>query len=152
MEEREMINLREKLYDLHARITNVTSYGVELTDILSGKRPPPPAGARFDVAFEGTLTGRLTGRVKGTDYAVIRADGCIELDVRAELSIDDGARVSLRAIGVATPKPGAPIELRENVRLETAYEAHAWVGRTPIWSLGAADLANGEIRLEAFVA
>jgi hypothetical protein len=46
-------------------IAGVTDYGVLMPDILEGKTPIPPQGARFDVAIAGRGTGRLAGAVRG---------------------------------------------------------------------------------------
>ena len=50
--------------------------------MFSGQTPPPAEGARFDVYFEGPVTGKVKGTVKGVDYLHIRADGRAQLDMR----------------------------------------------------------------------
>ena len=58
------IEVGELLYEYTLKITGLTEYGVSFEELISGKIQPPPEGARFDVAFEGTGTGeRLTGKV-----------------------------------------------------------------------------------------
>src|SRR5208337_2889960 len=106
----------EKIYEYDLDITGVTDYGVSLESILAGKAKVPTQGARFDVAFEGNATGRLSGRVRGVDYLRMRADGRIELDIRAAIETSDGFRIALSADGVAVLRPGEPIvDLCENV-------------------------------------
>jgi hypothetical protein len=67
----------------------------------------------------------------------MRADGCIDLDIRATIETDDGCRNALAADGVASPQAGGPVmSLRENVRLTTAAEKYAWVNARQIWAVG----------------
>ena len=92
--------------------------------ILAGKEKIPPQGARSDVAFAGNATGRLSGRVRGVDYLWMRADGRIDLDIRATIETGDGFRIGLPADGAAVLRPGEPIaNLCENVSLITAASA-----------------------------
>lgn len=144
---------REKLYEYSLNFTHVTDYGVTLDDILSGKVAPPPEGARIDVGFEGKISGRINGSVKGVDYLYVRADGRLQLDIKAEITTDDGARVALAADGTATPAPGSPIvQIRENVRLHTSHPDYAWVNRLAVWAPGTVDLSNGTVFVEGFSA
>jgi hypothetical protein len=141
----------EPIYSYDLDITGVTDYGVLMADILGGKTPIPPQGARFDVAFAGLATGRLSGAVRGVDYLVMRADGRIDLDIRATIETDDGCRIALAADGVALPLPGNPVvDLRENVRLTTAAEKYAWVNAHQIWGAGTVNLATGKIHIDGF--
>jgi hypothetical protein len=142
----------EKIYEYDLTVTRVTDYGVTLEAILSGKSPIPPQGARIDVAFEGHATGRLAGRVSGVDYLQIRADGRMNLDIRAVVEADDGQRIALAADGVATPRGGDPIaDLYENVALTTAAEKYSWVNARQIWGVGTVNLAEGKIHIEGFM-
>ncbi|HEY5408034.1 MAG TPA: DUF3237 family protein [Ginsengibacter sp.] len=113
------INLGEPLYEYTLSITGLTEYGVSLQELASGKIPPPPEGARFDVAFAGEASGsKLSGKVTGIDYLHIRADGRFQLDVHAEITTQDGQKISLKADGVAMPRKDSSIsDLRENVTL-----------------------------------
>ena len=142
----------DPIYSYNLDITGVTDYGVLMPDILGGKAPVPPQGARFDVAFAGRSTGRLSGAVRGVDYLVMRADGRIDLDIRATIETDDGCRVALSADGVASPQSGQPVaSLRENVRLVTAAEKYAWANARQVWGVGSVNLATGKIHIDAFL-
>lgn len=142
----------EKIYEYDLKITGVTDYGLPLQSIISGQSRVPPQGARIDVAFEGRAKGRLTGRISGVDYLRIRADGRMDLDIRAVITTDDGHRIALTADGVATLQPGQPlVDLCENVTLTTAAEAYAWVHTRQIWAIGSVNLAVGEIHLDAYL-
>jgi hypothetical protein len=142
----------EKIYAYDLDVTGVTDYGVSLEAILAGKEKIPPQGTRFDVAFEGRASGRLSGRVRGVDYLRMRADGRIDLDIRATIATDDGCRLALAADGVAVPRPGEPIaDLFENVRLTTAAANYAWVNSRQIWASGTVNLAAGKVHIDAYL-
>ena len=142
----------EKIYEYDLNVTGVTDFGVALQSIVSGESPIPPQGARIDVAFEGRATGRLAGRVSGVDHLRIRADGRMDLDIRAVVETDDGQRIALAADGVATPRAADPIaDLYENVTLSTASEKYAWVNTRQVWGVGTVNLAEGRIHIDAFM-
>ena len=142
----------EKTYEYDLDITGVTDYGVSMESILAGKERIPPQGARFDVAFEGKGAGRLSGRVRGVDYLRMRADGRMDLDIRATIETGDGFRIGLSADGVAVLRPGEPIaDLRENVTLTTAAVGYAWVNTHQIWGVGSVNLAMGKIHIDAYM-
>jgi len=142
----------ELIYSYDLDITGTTDFGVSMSDILGGKVKMPPQGARFDVAFAGRATGRLAGAVSGVDYLRMRADGRIDLDIRATIETDDGCRIALSADGVARPQPGNPVaELRENVSLTTAAEKCAWVNTCQVWGVGTVNLATGKIHIDAWL-
>ena len=142
----------EKVYEYELALTRVTDYGVSLEAILAGKGKVPPQGARFDVAFEGHARGRLSGRVHGVDYLRMRADGRIDLDIRATIETDDGHRIALSADGVGVPRAAEPIvDLFENVCLTTAAADYAWVNTRQIWAPGTVNLAAGKVHIDAYL-
>jgi uncharacterized protein DUF3237 len=142
----------EKIYEYDLDLTGVTDYGVSLQSIMSGEQKVPPQGARFDATFEGLGKGRLSGRVRGVDYLRMRADGRLDLDIRATIETDDGHRIALSADGVGAPREGEPIsDLFENVRLTTAAATYAWVNARQIWGVGTVNVATGKIHVEGFM-
>jgi hypothetical protein len=142
----------EKIYEYDLDVTGVTDYGVTLNAILSGQVKVPPQGVRIDVAFEGRAVGRLAGRVHGVDYARMRADGRIDLDIRATLETEAGHRIALSADGVAMPRAAEPIaDLLENVTLSTATEEYAWLNARQVWAVGTVDFAAGKIHIDGYL-
>ena len=142
----------EKIYEYDCDVTGVTDYGVTLQAILAGQARVPPQGARIDVAFEGRAIGRLAGRVRGVDYLQLRADGRVDLDIRAIVETEDGHRIALSADGVGVPRAAEPIaDLRENVRLTTAAEPYAWVNTRQVWCVGTVNFATGKIHIDAYM-
>jgi uncharacterized protein DUF3237 len=152
MSDQTQIPLGELLYEYTPVITQVVEYGESMEALTSRQAPPPAEGARFDVYFEGPVTGRkLSGSVKGVDYLHFRADGRFQLNIHAEITTDDGKKIALAADGVALGE--APmLQLRENVTLTTSHPEHAWVNTLQIWAPGTVDLATGEIRVKGYAA
>ena len=142
----------EKIYEYDLDITGATDYGVALDDVLAGKVPVPPQGARFNVTFEGNAKGRISGRVRGTDFLRLRADGRCDLDLRVTFETDDGCRIALSADGVAVPRADEPIaDIVENVTLTTAATNYSWVLSRQIWAVGTVNFATGKIYVEAYL-
>ena len=91
-------------------------------------------------SFEGD---RLRGKVLpgGADWAIRRADGVIELDLRSTLQTDDGALISMILAGMRDDgRPETPY-FRTLPRFETAAPKYAFLNR--LLAVG-----SGEIRAE----
>ena len=148
------IDVGESLYEYTVKLTGMTEYGVSFEALMAGTAAPPPEGARFDVSFEGATNGpKLKGKVAGVDYLRVRADGRFDLHIHAEITTDDGQKISLHADGVALPQPGSPIVgLRENVSLFTSSKAYSWVNGLQVWATGTVDLAEQVIRIRGYSA
>jgi len=142
----------EKIYEYTLDVTGMTDFGITLEAILSGQTPIPPQGVRLDVAFDGRATGRLAGRVHGVDFTKMRADGRIDLDIRAVIETDDGHKIALSADGVALPRASEPIaDLFENVSLTAAADDYQWVNARQVWGVGTVDFAAGKIHIEGYM-
>lgn len=144
----------EQLYEVEAHFTGMTEFGADINAILSGQAGPPPGGARFDVAFEGTAKGdKLNGKLSGVDYLIMRADGRTELHIHATITTDDGENISFFADGVATPSdvPGI-MNIRENATLSSASEKYSWLNSLQVWASGTVDPANGLIKAKGYIA
>jgi len=144
----------EYIYEYTLQFTRVVEYGASANAVFSGQMRPPSEGARFDVHFEGPITGlKLKGTVKGVDYLQIRADGRCQLNIHAEITTEDGKKISLAADGVGIPEKGSPvIQLRENVTLTTNYPEYSWLNTIQVWGGGTVDVSKGEIRVKGYAA
>ena len=90
--------------------------------------------------------------MRGVDYLRLRADGRIDLDIRATVETDDGRRIALTADGVAVPHAAEPFaDLCENVSLSTAAEDYRWVNTRQIWGSGTVNFATGKIHIDAYM-
>ncbi|UTP38189.1 DUF3237 domain-containing protein [Phenylobacterium sp. LH3H17] len=142
----------EKIYEYDAEMTSQVDFGIELAAILDGSRAIPLQGARFNAGFEGRAAGRLAGRVSGVDYAFMRPDGVLELNIHGVFETPDGARIALHAGGVGILRANEPmIDLSENVSLMTASADYTWVNGRQIWAVGVVDLAAGKLHLEGYL-
>lgn len=145
----------EHLYDETAHVTRITDYGVRYRDFIVGRVGLPPEGARFDIAFEGSIRGeRLRGSIAGLDFAEVRADGRFQLDMHAEITTDDGEKIAYVADGIFMPPEdeGGVAEARYSVRLTTASPRYTWLNKLEIWVRGSVDVNEGEISMKAYVA
>ncbi|MGI3899301.1 MAG: DUF3237 family protein [Janthinobacterium lividum] len=139
----------EKIYEYKLKITSVGEFGISFMDALQGRVPIPPQGARFDVGFQGTSTGRLSGQITGFDYFVLRADGLGQIDLRGAFDLDDGCRIALSATGVVTPKEAPTFDIFENATLLTAVASYAWVNTRQVWAIGT--ISDEGISVEGFM-
>ncbi len=106
---------------------------------------PTPQGDRKIVpVLGGTVTGRFAGRILpfGGDWALMRADGVLTLDVRLTVEAADGALVHVTYTGLRHGPPavmarlarGEPVDPAEMYfrilpRFETAAPGLAWLNR-----------------------
>ncbi|MCL5884468.1 MAG: hypothetical protein M1377_03855 [Deltaproteobacteria bacterium] len=82
----------------------------------------------------------------------MRADGRVDLDIRAVVETGNGRRIAHSADGVAMPRVAEPIaDLLENVSLGTAVEEYAWVTTRQIWGRGTVDFSTGKIHIDAYM-
>jgi len=148
------IPVGEHFYEVSVKFTDATGFGVNMEALSSGKVPPPPEGARFDVAFEGSSRGpKLSGPVTGVDYLSVRAGGRFQLHIHAVITTGDGANIALFADGVAIPREGSNIlDLKENVTLTRSAKAYSWVNRLQVWGIGTVDLARQEVNVDGYAA
>jgi len=60
------ITVGELIYEVAAAFTNVTEFGISMQALAAGQVAPTPEGARFDVAFQGAVSGpKLKGTLAG---------------------------------------------------------------------------------------
>ncbi|MEO8852640.1 MAG: DUF3237 family protein [Ginsengibacter sp.] len=146
------IQMGEPLFECTLKITGLVEYGVNFGELIAQKIPISPEGARFDIAFAGEATdSKLSGKVSGIDYTHMRADGRFQLDVHAEITTEDGQKISLKADGVSVQREGSSIsDLRENITLFTSSKDYAWVNTIQVWGVGTVDLATQEIYIAGY--
>ena len=109
-----------------------------------------PHGARvtFPItggSFEGD---RLRGKVLpgGGDWAIKRADGVLELDLRITLETDDGALIYMTFAGIRDDGAADGPYFRHVSRFETAAEKYAFLNRLLAVGLGKVD-AGGPVHV-----
>jgi Protein of unknown function (DUF3237) len=144
----------ELVYQYALRVTQVVEFGASADAVFSGRTPPPPEGARFDLYLEGPVLGpKVAGTLRGVDYLNFRADGRAELHIHAAITTEDEAKIALLATGVAIPEEGSSVfQLRESVTLVSNYPQYRWVNQIQLWAMGTVDFASGEVDLRSYAA
>src|SRR5690606_11787899 len=88
------------LFEEKVVLSDFVEYGFSMQDLVNGERIPEE-GARFDIYFEGDLTGeKINGKISGVDYLEVRADGRFFLDLHARILTDDGAQIQVTETGI----------------------------------------------------
>lgn len=126
---------------------------------------PVPGDVRIDFGFVGCeVTGpRLQGKVKlgGADFATLRTDGIILVDVRGALESHDGALIEIAYTGSIDLGPEgyakflegqtpAKLDVRAAARFRTAHPAYVWLTRLQCVSIGQADLGTLVVRFDVY--
>jgi hypothetical protein len=84
------------------------------------------------------------------DFGSLRADGYLQLNIRATITTDDGATIALVAVGVAYPSAGPIVPLRKYAQLTTAAPEYAWVDQLQVWMHDSADMSAGTLHWTAY--
>jgi hypothetical protein len=109
----------------------------------------------------GTVEGpKLKGTVRpfGADWAIIRADNCLELDVRLIVDTDDGAPIHVEYRGlidltqeqVDQLLSGQPVEgmkIHTAPRVETGHPNYTWMNRIQFVGCGSAEVVGEELKV-----
>ena len=144
----------EHLFDETVQLTGIIEYGIPWQDLLTGQANAPAEGARFDLSFEGRLTGQeINGSIKGIDYLTVRSDGRFMLNIQATIVTDDGETISLREDGILTlGSNGKPANLHLNMQFTTHSEKYRWLNTTNVWGIGNVNMNKGQVRVCAYQA
>lgn len=109
------------LFSFRGGVTEIVDFG----DCSGGKR--------LDIHFDGKVEGpRLKGRMRGIDHGLIRPDGVMQIDVRATLTTEDGANISVAIEGFLN---GENIQ-DTNVQLSTGEQRYLWLTDKPVIGRG----------------
>jgi len=144
-------NQTKVVFDEQIQLTTINEFGLHWHDLLAGKVTPPPQGARFDLLFEGALTGSdLAGHIEGVDYLEVRADGRFMLNIYATVITDDNEAIALHEDGIAVPTEDNKANLQLNLKFTTNSEKYSWLNKTQVWGIGQVDLITGKISVRAY--
>ena len=78
--------------------TSVEEFGSSFEALLQGKLEIPKEGFRVNVGVKGVVSGpEFEGTATGVDYAYVRADGRMQLDVKVTITTVDGKNISFAA-------------------------------------------------------
>lgn len=111
-----------------------------------------PGGMRIDFPFKGTATGSHwdgSRPVEGVDYATVRSDGNMELDIHAVIG-EKREAFSYRGTGVSIANPDRSADPRELIMFETGNEDLAWLNNEIGVAFGHGE--GGTITVEVYLA
>lgn len=110
-----------------------------------------PAGTRIDFPFHGSATStHWEGErpVAGTDFAVVRGDGNMDLDIHGVIG-EKRDSVGYRATGVSVVKEDQSAEINELITFHTGNEDLAWLNDRIGVAIGRG--AEGKLSLEVYL-
>jgi hypothetical protein len=110
-----------------------------------------PIGMRIDFPFEGTATSEHWDgerSVRGVDYATVRADGNMNLDIHATIG-EKRESISYRATGVSIAHEDRTASPKELITFETGNEELAWLNNEVAVAFGHG--GGGKITLEIYL-
>jgi hypothetical protein len=103
---------------------------------------PGPNGTRITVTVSGgTFVGPKVNAtavdgVAAGDWPLVRADGSLVLDVRANMRTDDGADIYVTYYGIGTPREGGGYDIRTAPLFQTGDERYAWLNNVQAVGIG----------------
>jgi hypothetical protein len=142
-------SLGELIYEYELKTGTPIEYGTPMLPIVMGQAPPPPAGFRVDIPFEGKVWGKIDGTVSGTDHNNIRADGTLDINITGCIKTSNGVNIALVATGVASISPPM-LAMRQNIRLTTANPDYQWVNKRQFWGVGEVNLMTNTVNLRVY--
>jgi Protein of unknown function (DUF3237) len=110
-----------------------------------------PTGMRIDFPFEGTATSQFwegERPVKGVDYATVRDDGNMNLDIHGVIG-EKRESVAYRAAGVSIAHEDRTASPKELITFETGNEDLAWLNDEVAIAFGHG--GAGKISLEIYL-
>jgi hypothetical protein len=126
---------------------------------------PGPDGIPLNFSVTGgVVTGpRVKGKLNamGGDYATLRTDGMLLLNVIATITTHDGALIDVRYNGFIDMGPdgyanflagkmATSAKIRTAPRFRTAHPDYLWLNRIQCFGIGEADLAKLEVGYDVY--
>ena len=150
------------MYKLNAEPLFAYSAGLHVPPEMIG---PVPEGARATFYISGgqLLGPRLRGRMLpvGADWATVRRDGMLMLDVRGTFETDDGALIFVEYRGLGdlgadgyeqflAGKLPPRLPLRTTPIFRTAHPQYQWLHRQLCVGIGEADLEKFTVSYDVY--
>jgi hypothetical protein len=110
-----------------------------------------PQGTRIDFPFEGTaVSPHWEGErpVRGIDYVTVRADGHMDLEIRATIG-EKRETVAYRGTGVSIAKSPTEATPQELITFQTGVEDLAWLNTSVGIGLGGGE--SGTIAITIYI-
>ena len=136
----------ELLFEEDIQLTSIKEYGFTWKDFSEQSKPIPKEGLKFEINFEGTITGeKIKGRVQGIDYLTVRADGRLFLDLHASIATDDGSTIYVKESGINQNG-----NLLLNMDFHTNDSRYNWLNHTHVWCKGQVNFSTGKVLVKGF--
>ncbi len=115
-----------------------------LTAMLGGETPVvtgPSGTIATATVTSATFAGpRISAAapegVAAADWPLVRADGTMVLDVRANMRTDDGADIFITYNGIGVPRVGGGYDIRTAPLFQTGDERYAWLNNVQAVGIG----------------
>ncbi len=134
------------LFEEDVRLTDVKEYGFSWQQFAENKTPIPAEGIKFDIHFEGEVTGdSVNGVIKGVDYLTVRSDGRLFLNLHAAITTHDGATIYVSETGINDK--GA---LRLSMDFHTNDRRYQWINHKHVWGVGTVNFQTGEVKIKGY--
>ena len=141
----------KELFTQKVQLTYIREYGISWEELVEEMLAPPAQGARFDIGFEGKLSGdRLRGGISGIDYLEVRADAKYQLNCYATIITHDGETIAFHEDGTLTPNEAGIAQLYLNMNFSTASANYQWLNQKLAWGLGEMDMRKGFVNTRAY--
>jgi len=128
---------KKPLFEIKYDLLSVEEFGSSFEALMQGKLEIPKEGFRVNVSLKGVVSGpEFEGTATAVDYAYVRADGRMQLDVKATITTVDGKNISFAGVGVAIPQQDGSLRLAESVTLFSSHPEYAHLNTLLIWGLG----------------
>lgn len=107
------------------------------TPVVAGPSGTVITATVTGATFEGPrVTAIAPGGVAAADWPLLRADGSLVLDVRANLRTDDGADIYITYNGIGIPREGGGHDIRTAPLFQTGDERYAWLNNVQAVGIG----------------
>ena len=86
--------------------------------------------------------------VAAADWPLVRADGTIVLDVRANMRTNDGADIFVTYSGIGVPSEGGGYDIRTAPLFQTGDERYAWLNN--VQGVGVGGTIDGGVEYQIY--
>lgn len=136
----------EAFGEINYRIVSANGFGLNPTDILTGKVKAPANGTRICLDLHGEMTGTLEGTFNGTDYMNVLPSGETTSNIHGVIVTGDGQKIAVKILGETTSE-GRTLQ---HLALRHNGETMNWVNARHIFAKGDSDRTRRESSLKLF--
>lgn len=131
------------IYAGNGHLNNVEAFGVEVTDVFTGKVAIPSDGLRMNGYFSGVCRGSVNGVISGVNYLKVMPDGSMRMNSKIIVSTLEHETVLLEALGASFPQTGSA--WWETSRAVSNLEKYAYLSKLYNVGVGSTDVQSGNI-------